>query len=312
MVIEGGESVISNNAITGGGYHRDLGSRLTAPIGALDIRSSSAVISANVITGSGIRLSRDCGSLVITNNTITSGIFCSYTTWDNQYIARKADSFEISGNVITGEIEVKADTLSVSNNKIMGTAGTGIQFSAYGEEITSITGNMVSGCSTGIYGSNANGIVIENNLIVNNTNGIMYTGENLIIQNNTIANNTIGIYGRSSSVTISYNNIENNNENSIYLQWTSSDIDATYNWWGTTHTQAINMTIYDYKYDFDLGTVTFVPFLTEPNPEAMPISEFPSWVILPLLLTVTLRVILCKRRLAKTTNNTNNIRKISI
>jgi len=33
------------------------------------------------------------------------------------------------------------------------------------------------------------------------------------------------------------------------------------------------------------------------------ISEFPSWIILPLLLTVTLLIILCKRRLAKTTNN---------
>lgn len=33
------------------------------------------------------------------------------------------------------------------------------------------------------------------------------------------------------------------------------------------------------------------------------IPEFSSWIILPLLLTVTLLIILCKRRLAKTTNN---------
>jgi len=33
------------------------------------------------------------------------------------------------------------------------------------------------------------------------------------------------------------------------------------------------------------------------------IPEFSSWIILPLLLTVTLLIIFCKRRLAKTTNN---------
>jgi len=57
------------------------------------------------------------------------------------------------------------------------------------------------------------------------------------------------------------------------LQGTSSNIDASYNWWGTTDTQAINLTIYGSKYSFDLGTVSFVPFLTEPNPEAPEVPE---------------------------------------
>jgi hypothetical protein len=72
--------------------------------------------------------------------------------------------------------------------------------------------------------------------------------------------------------TIIENNLQNNTLN---IQLTtdysghSKDVDASNNWWGTTDTQAINQTIYDFKDDFTLGVVTFVPFLTAPNPEAM-------------------------------------------
>jgi hypothetical protein len=48
----------------------------------------------------------------------------------------------------------------------------------------------------------------------------------------------------------------------------TSDVDATYNWWGTTDVAKINQSIYDFKKDFNLGTVAFVPFLTAPNPQA--------------------------------------------
>ena len=39
---------------------------------------------------------------------------------------------------------------------------------------------------------------------------------------------------------------------------------------GTTDQQAINQTIYDFKDDFTVGTVNFVPFLTAQNSEAIP------------------------------------------
>ena len=80
---------------------------------------------------------------------------------------------------------------------------------------------------------------------------------------------------------------------------TSNTIDATNNWWGTTDTQAINLTIYDYNYNFDLGKVTFTPFLTEPNQEAIPreIPEFPSWMLLPVFLVATFAVVALRKRL---------------
>ncbi len=37
----------------------------------------------------------------------------------------------------------------------------------------------------------------------------------------------------------------------------------------------INQSIYDFKNDFNVGTVYFVPFLTEPNPQAMPNPNAP-------------------------------------
>jgi hypothetical protein len=302
--LSGGTSVISGNTLSGGGYRFDWGFRGSGTIGTIDIGSSSAVISDNVIYGDGIYLTGDCDSLVITNNTIESGIFCKLITWEGIRAIFDVNSFEISGNVITGTIDVNASSLSVSNNKLVGSAGTGLEFSVHGEEITSIYDNTISGFFIGISGSTTNGVLIEKNLITNNTRGIECTGSNIRVQNNTITNNTIGIYEGSSSTIIQYNNIENNTEHSIYLETTSENIDATNNWWGTTDTQTINLTIRDHKYDFDLGIVSFTPFLTEPNPEATllvnpEIPEFPSWFVLPVLLVTTLAVIIARKRLTK-------------
>jgi hypothetical protein len=161
-----------------------------------------------------------------------------------------------------------------------------------------IRNNTITGGNEGIVGISGGMDIIERNLISNHSIHGINIDVPAIIQNNTITNNTVGIYVHTSTVSINYNNILNNSENSIYLS-TSHGVNATYNWWGTTDTQAINLSIRDFKYDFNLGKVTFVPFLTEPNPEAMPIPEFPSWIILPLLLTATLVIIIYRNRLTR-------------
>ena len=107
----------------------------------------------------------------------------------------------------------------------------------------------------------------------------MWENAKYTIQDNTIAGGFYGITTAYSGevglqLTIVQNNFENISRYKIY--WDASyDLTATHNWWGTTDTQAINQTIYDSKYDFNLGTVNFVPFLTEPNPEAMPDPNAP-------------------------------------
>jgi parallel beta-helix repeat protein len=87
--------------------------------------------------------------------------------------------------------------------------------------------------------------------------------------NATIQNNTIGgiIVEGSSSPTIIYNNFDGG----VSVRMASaSNINAANNWWGTTNTSLIDQKIWDYTDDFTLGTVNFVPFLAEPNPQALP------------------------------------------
>jgi hypothetical protein len=82
-----------------------------------------------------------------------------------------------------------------------------------------------------------------------------------------------------ASAVIRFNNFENTNS-SVRLN-SADNVNAAYNWWGTTDTQAISQKIYDNKNDFNLGTVTFVPFLTEPNSQAPVATNIPLSITTP-------------------------------
>lgn len=143
--------------------------------------------------------------------------------------------------------------------------------------------NAGIGFEAGGGGLNGHILQVENNLITGYANGIQILSPSegiagapsiLTIQNNTIANNSVGLYLSNSFVpTIAHNNIENNTLNMELAKdpsGQSSSFSASNNWWGTANQDAINQSIYDFKDDFTLGVVTFVPFLTSENPEAMP------------------------------------------
>jgi parallel beta-helix repeat protein len=138
--------------------------------------------------------------------------------------------------------------------------------------------------------------IIENNLITNNHDGIDIEGPNTVI-NNTIENNYIGVQQvvNFEFPTIIFNNFQNNSYNLFLSHLVTNSVNATCNYWGTTNQTAISNSIYDNKEDSSLGTVNFVPFLTEPNPEVSPTStlgipEFPSWIILPIFMIATLLI----------------------
>ncbi len=108
--------------------------------------------------------------------------------------------------------------------------------------------------------------------------GIWYGGDStqVTINNSEISNNSAtygsGIYNNNGGfLTIHYSNINNPNYN-IYMGWESFgpsyDVNAQNNWWGTTDTDLINQSIFDYYDDFNLGEVIYNPFLSEPNPIA--------------------------------------------
>ncbi|MFB3889398.1 MAG: hypothetical protein ACE14S_07895 [Candidatus Bathyarchaeia archaeon] len=202
----------------------------------------------------------------------------------------------VSNNKIKGDIRVTGGAPTISNNEISGKVytytgkATGLMPVTSNNKITNggiaclggngyggyayISGNTISECDTAIIGGDG---TIEGNLIMNNNEGIQIM--NGIVRGNTITNNSKGIYLPKVGVyffgfgyievspTITDNNIYANIDCNIYLQ-ASNNVSAANNWWGTTNTQDINRTVHDFKYDLNVGTVNFIPFLDSPNPEA--------------------------------------------
>jgi hypothetical protein len=249
--IGGQPSVISNNIITGGGFNSDWGGQKTSAIYAIDIYSNSSTISDNSITGTtGAAINFNHGSSTISDNTIIGDI------------RGGSDSTQttIAHNTIEGRIGVFQGHLAIFDNVIRNGA-----LNCGGSEV-SIHDNVIYYCENGI-GVFEGTATIERNVIVKNGIGISIEDQ-AVIRGNTISENNIGIeLNNAQSVTIEYNNIQNSTQNSVYLA-TSSNIEASNNWWGTTDTQEISNSIFDFEEDFNLGKVNFVPFLTEPNPDA--------------------------------------------
>ena len=325
-----GTSIISNNTIT-----KDL-----------DIISGRSLVSNNVIYN-GVNVRTPC---TISNNTIggeslvvvgTRDVVFSFntigtiidngnvTTFENNTIS-KIDVWGspiIAGNLITDTIFVNFGNPIIANNTITGSTGINLRDSYLRETDPIISGNTISGCT--VAGINVEAkATIKNNLLVNNAIGIQLSRGMVIIEKNLIANNSYGIDGGGRSTEIRYNiitqnevginsagiiiynNILNNTQYNVVSDNLNGGVNATYNWWGTTDTQEINQTIYDYKYTFTTGHVDFTPFLDEPHPETASIStrdfstnpvipEFPSWIVLPLFLIATILIIVSKIKLTK-------------
>jgi hypothetical protein len=301
-------------------------------IGSVSVKISKSTVNAE-ISGLGqaiivnSAINGKVSGKVVANNTITGDV--NGNTVVNNLIAGTVDGEVISNNTIrNGQVSAVGSYASgpvVSNNTILN-CDVGISCNGY----SVISGNNISGCGVGIGfyvvqvlgGTSVAHPLIERNLITQCTCGIRIILSSRFepgtsvstIRNNTIAHNAVGLYvyidNYDGLPTIVYNNIYDNTDYNMQLaEDTNHDINATYNWWGTADTQAINQTIYDYKHDFYLGTVNFVPLLTEPNTEAEPnstdvIPEFPSTTILPLMLAATLTVILWGHKYLKKANNT--------
>jgi len=266
-----------------------------------------------------------------------------FSNYPETNIIKISGSPIISNNNITMPgavygISISSGSPIISNNTIYGTQNGG-SWGIFSSGNSYIFGNVISGCNYGI--ESANSATITRNMLYNNTNeygtdgyAIKVSGSgNSLIENNTIINSPDGIYIYNApddtlSVNITNNNIYGNGYN-IYCS-SSSNINATYNWWGTTNSQAIEQTIYDFKNDFNSGNVTFVPFLTTPNseapasptsspttsptssnPTATPtatsspsptptVPEFPTLIILPLFaIVILLSMVFIRKRIPK-------------
>ncbi len=158
---------------------------------------------------------------------------------------------------------------TISNNTIEGSRQKGINAHA-----STLYNKKIYNCS--VWGISSDSGVIRNNIVADSNQAIVTSGFDNIF-NNTLRNNSIAVYAYNFPSTITYNNIENSTQYFIKLDTTEKYmVNATYNWWGTTDQQAINQSIYDSKYDFNLGTVSFIPFLTSANLQAMPDINAPT------------------------------------
>jgi hypothetical protein len=218
--------------------------------------SSSVELANSTFLGQSLEISG--GSPLITDNVIGNGISI---TGGSPIILNNAIHFSVTCGGSGEPGTENGSTTFIEDNVISGVPPQypGISLGGYSLGNLIIERNLIS---TGIYTGNDG---IENAMVENGTVSII---------NNTIINNAVGIYILTGYPgPISDNNIYDNTLNIKLGE--SNTIDCTNNWWGTTDQQAINQTIYDFKDDFTMGTVNFVPFLTTPNSEAMPNSNLP-------------------------------------
>jgi len=113
----------------------------------------------------------------------------------------------------------------------------------------------------GIYGYGAYGsLTISKSSIFNNSHlGVSAPGP-LSIKFSSITSNGGNGIEASKGGYVHYSNIHGNTLYDVKL--TSADnLNATYNWWGTTNATEIEQHIYDYFDDYNLGMVYYQPFL---------------------------------------------------
>lgn len=303
-------ALISQNKILGDVNIRARGETTTISsneiLGKISFTNGKITISGNSITGQLDLVPKGEAHVIevlLENNTIIGEEYGIYIEpaggWPRllYYTSAMIHGNQISGcsnaAINVGRSQIYDGDVKVSNVvNIEGNVIINNNFGITGELNEPIKNNIIVNNTYGIVG----GSLIELNTIANNTYGISEATE---IRNNTIINNFIGVEG--DFTTIVHNNIYNNSEYNLRFR-SSNNRNATNNWWGTTDTQTINMTIHDYKFDFNLGKVSFIPFLTKPNPHTEPectppIPEFPAWLVLPLAVVIILVAIIFKKKI---------------
>ena len=204
---------------------------------------------------------------------------------------RDVRNVTIKNLIITGgEVGIglyRCSYIIVSNNTITGV-------SAPIPEVQTTAGIVVSG---GGYN------IITGNLITNNYGAIAIGNDAMhnIVFGNNVTDNIYGIrIGKASDNTIQHNNFVNNSlhvdvgEDSNNIIWDNGE-EGNY-WSNYTGTDDNGDGIGDSPYIIDESNQDNYPLVNV-------IPEFPSWTILPLLITTILLILIYKKRLPKRHQN---------
>lgn len=276
---------IAGNIITGGGTYQYafIFSYSSYPVPAIDFsQGGTANITNNVITSQS-NSAISANLVALTNNVIIGDVNGSIPTVTNNTITGSLNlntgTNTVSNNTVTSAISVNSPTWSIMKNTaqvITVTQGNGsiTDNTVKSNFVTGQSGN-VNGTDGGSSGTGINALggnaLIQRNIISAESVGVTVNNAAATIRNNTISGNGLGIaLYTPASITINYNNLQGNNQNIALEQGTVNNVDATYNYWGTTDQSAIGQSIFDSRRDFNLGTVTFTPTLSAANPNAIP------------------------------------------
>jgi copper-binding protein NosD len=124
--------------------------------------------------------------------------------------------------------------------------------------------NRIVENKSGISARNSAATISFNDISDNEFYGIwIREGTDLRVAFNDIKGNGKGIYlYKAPQTRIGYNNILENKEYNMAMAEDNPDnVDATFNWWGTTDPKAIAATIFDKSADESLGRVVFQPMM---------------------------------------------------
>ncbi|XHH07867.1 MAG: right-handed parallel beta-helix repeat-containing protein [Candidatus Bathyarchaeia archaeon] len=262
LYINGGATPVTNNVINA----------------AIITQGGTSTISANTITG-GMGLYG--GSPTVTNNRVSGGSTYIYFAKDENRvyntIAISSDcsptvsNNDVAGSIHSGDYRQLQGYATITNNTVKG----GIT----GQANLAITNNRILG---GISTTGVN-VNIQGNQISGTGSVGVSVSDDAIVKYNSITGFNVSLQVNPSSIGSSNPTIKNNNIQN-WIQYciktlTSTDIDASSNWWGTTDIQTIKKDVYDQTYDFNLGKINITPILNEPNtqaPEAQPVEVSPT------------------------------------
>ena len=245
------------------------------------------------------------------------------------------DYVNISGLTVTGTTSYpyagiylnSADHCNISNNNASNN-DYGIRLDSSSDNtLTSNTANWNTGYGIWLFPSSDNNTLTSNTASNSNTGIYLITSSNNTLTSNTANSNTqYGIYLYSSSdnnITcnwvahneqqgfyltegstgnnISYNNIMSNGEAASgswhYNFYNGQDdaVTATNNYWGTTSSAVIAESIYDKNDEGSKGTVTYDPFLNNPD-HCAPIPEVATIILFSVGLVVLAGYVCLRRR----------------
>ncbi len=165
-----------------------------------------------------------------------------------------------------------------------------------------IGNNIASNQRFGILARSVSDNKIQNNNIANNEKGIWISGDsainNTITGNNITSNSETGIHLTSTTAILYHNNFINNTQDIDCKSTNIWDNGEEGNYWD--HYTGVDNDgdgIGETPYRINENNQDTHPLINPIDVQAIP--EFPSWILLPLLLITTVLSIICKQKITK-------------